>query len=512
MRPFLLAFCVFALSASTLLGANEEFSVDFHNDYMYSEAGEPIRVWLDINPLFYGLPIDVDYSYVFPTQNPTPTTGRTTIAFNGNHIFVISVPRPAFYSGTFQGTVTISYKNASGNIVTKSKPIYAFDQPLALIEPQAFIETAGEVRIRTRFDRKSTIPLCVELWTYDDTATKDADYAVVGQETLPPGSLEVNTRVAILSDSRSEGAEAFMAYASACIGSSSFQFVPAERITIYDPGVRATFTPHVVTAFVGDPLHLELSVDPHVNETAWFVLSSSNRNVVAPFSRDEDVTGSEMIPILAASPGEATFNATFADWTELPAAEATIRLFYGDVLFGEHNQVTVIRGETVQVPVQMTPPPPIPFALAIASKDAGVAKSDGGLEIPTTGASAINVTGMGAGKTRFHVTSPGGQLLTEVQVEVLEPLNLSGLLPKSGSASGGTAVVIVGAGFRAPCSAKFGNAEATNVTVVDDKTLRTTTPAHPAGLVDVSVTCGDALGRLVGGFTFNPTRKRSVRH
>ncbi len=84
---------------------------------------------------------------------------------------------------------------------------------------------------------------------------------------------------------------------------------------------------------------------------------------------------------------------------------------------------------------------------------------------------------------------------------------LTHLSPSSGLAVGGTAVTIFGSGFMKEGLTRvtFGNAEASNVYVIDANSLGCTTPPHALGAVDVTVIRADGLsGTRSNGFTFAP--------
>ena len=66
---------------------------------------------------------------------------------------------------------------------------------------------------------------------------------------------------------------------------------------------------------------------------------------------------------------------------------------------------------------------------------------------------------------------------------------VTGISPTSGSTAGGNAVTITGCGFTGATSVKFGTSAASK-TVVNDSTINATSPAHAAGVVDVTVTTG----------------------
>lgn len=80
---------------------------------------------------------------------------------------------------------------------------------------------------------------------------------------------------------------------------------------------------------------------------------------------------------------------------------------------------------------------------------------------------------------------------------------LASLNPSSGPASGGTSVTLTGTNFKNGITTTFDGINATNLTIVDDKTLKVVTPAHAAGTVDVIVKSNDGqTARLKGGFTY----------
>jgi len=71
------------------------------------------------------------------------------------------------------------------------------------------------------------------------------------------------------------------------------------------------------------------------------------------------------------------------------------------------------------------------------------------------------------------------------------PAIKGGVDPVTGPASGGTPVVIRGAGFKDGAEVFFGERRASAVSVIDSATIRATTPALPEGLVDVTVVNAD---------------------
>lgn len=96
-----------------------------------------------------------------------------------------------------------------------------------------------------------------------------------------------------------------------------------------------------------------------------------------------------------------------------------------------------------------------------------------------------------------------GQLVRRSQIDNLfADASVASVTPSSGVAAGGTAVTIKGDRLSGVEGVLFGGVAATGVEVVDDETVRCTTPAHAAGAVDVVVQddAGDVTESL--GFTY----------
>jgi hypothetical protein len=86
------------------------------------------------------------------------------------------------------------------------------------------------------------------------------------------------------------------------------------------------------------------------------------------------------------------------------------------------------------------------------------------------------------------------------------------VIPPAGPVAGSTAVEVAGLNFTPSCKVSFGETPA--LTVFDSAaSLKVTTPAHAAGAVDVTITCGADQFTLPNGFTFfAPARSRGVHH
>jgi len=88
-------------------------------------------------------------------------------------------------------------------------------------------------------------------------------------------------------------------------------------------------------------------------------------------------------------------------------------------------------------------------------------------------------------------------------VNAVPVISVSTVVPNAGAVGGGTDVTISGANFQSGATITFDGLAATNIVFVDTGTLTAKTPAHAAGMVDVTVTNPDLTSdTLVNGFTY----------
>jgi hypothetical protein len=82
---------------------------------------------------------------------------------------------------------------------------------------------------------------------------------------------------------------------------------------------------------------------------------------------------------------------------------------------------------------------------------------------------------------------------------------VTSVTPSSGPATGGTAVTVVGTKFTTAKAVKFGSTNATSFTVNSGTSLTATSPAAPAGKVDVTVTTQQGTSPISSNDTFELT-------
>jgi alpha-tubulin suppressor-like RCC1 family protein len=92
---------------------------------------------------------------------------------------------------------------------------------------------------------------------------------------------------------------------------------------------------------------------------------------------------------------------------------------------------------------------------------------------------------------------PTGNGVPNGAMEAGQP-TVTGVTPGEGPEAGGTSVTISGTNFEGATAVKFGAAAATSFTVKSSTTIEATSPAHAAGILDITVT--SAKGTSVTGF------------
>jgi hypothetical protein len=118
----------------------------------------------------------------------------------------------------------------------------------------------------------------------------------------------------------------------------------------------------------------------------------------------------------------------------------------------------------------------------------------------------------------FTALAPGTQWITaqwnggetRMFVDVVAH-SLAAVSPESGPSSGGSAISLRGNGFSPGCSVRFGDVFAASRSVAPG-VIAATTPAHAAGRVNVTVTCGTTAAVLHDAFEFENARRRAARH
>ncbi len=115
-------------------------------------------------------------------------------------------------------------------------------------------------------------------------------------------------------------------------------------------------------------------------------------------------------------------------------------------------------------------------------------------------------SGLTLGWSGAAAATPGGYYPSIRTLTDGDPV-VTGVSPVNGPAAGGTQVTITGSAFTGTTAVHFGTVEATyNSDSLTDTTIVATSPAHAAGLVNVTVTTGDGTSTtsMASQFTYLP--------
>lgn len=138
-----------------------------------------------------------------------------------------------------------------------------------------------------------------------------------------------------------------------------------------------------------------------------------------------------------------------------------------------------------------------------AGSGLSVAASTCGPVLAAGASCAVTLTaGAAEGPTSITVTAdnaPGQSASVTVEAVVVA---LTAIDPDTGNAAGGLAVTMTGDNLSTATAVDFGGAAASGITVVDNSTVTATSPAHAAGIVDVTVSTAHGDATLAGGFTY----------
>jgi large repetitive protein len=111
--------------------------------------------------------------------------------------------------------------------------------------------------------------------------------------------------------------------------------------------------------------------------------------------------------------------------------------------------------------------------------------------VNTTRLTALSPSGSAGGTVDVRVTTVGGTsaIVTADRYTYSDgPPTITGISPANGPLAGGTTVTITGTGFTSATTVSFGGTSGTSVTFISATQISARSPAHAAGVVDVTVT------------------------
>jgi hypothetical protein len=483
-----------------------------------------------------GVTSTVGYSISQPTDDyspdsnaahavTTPLTGSVTFAPGETaKQIVIGLLDDALYEGTRYGG--FSLWTADGTlfrgpfwtsavigglltIVDDDAPPRVSVADVSVEESDRESEMIFNVRLSSPAGRGYALPYS----TNGITALPDADfkrpYAFnVGIIRIPAGATTIPLRVPIIPDGEAEADETFVLSILHPISEQQWpNHLEAVGTIINDD---TTLAPDFLRVRRGTQGVLWLDVGNPVAAPATVALTSSASAAVGVPSAVSLMAGSSRvaIPFDALLPGSAYVEAHVDTPHGVVAAQARLDVVDATALQTDPPSIVMRKGTTLSVRLSFAPPVAEPHAVTLSWSGSAQVSIPATVIVPAGGFAEVPLHATSAGAGAVNASAPDLLTGATLLVDVLGPsgLGIESVLPASGPS--GTLVTVGIAGLVAPCSVALGETPATT-TGSGPSSMTVIAPSHPAGAVDVSVTCGTATATKTRAFTYTAARRRA---
>jgi hypothetical protein len=255
---------------------------------------------------------------------------------------------------------------------------------------------------------------------------------------------------------------------------------PFTRVPASSPGIEPAINPETTSS--DGVFHWDV-------DSGWYEVRASAQGCVSPVNASQKSVTIGPYPV---PPPQLGLAITLACTSEPPPAAPTVQSL--SVSSGPASGGTAV---TV-IGTGFTPSSTVTFGGTAATA------------VTYISATALSVVSPpGEGLADVVVTTAGGSSPTSTADQFFygSPPTVTGLSVTHGPASGGTTVTVTGTGFTGATSVGFGGLPAAAFTVESATQIQATTPAEPAGTVDVTVTtsAGGSTSSSADQFTFTKT-------
>lgn len=423
---------------------------------------------------------------------------------------------------------SVSIQSASGGAVLGTPPNYQYYETVPITitddEPKPALSLSDAVVPEGNSGRKTvnltlslSAPLstyCTVGLTYGGTATRTVDYdASTTYVYFSPGETTKSIPITVIGDTQIEPDETVIVTIASV--ANGYYYPPMTSVptiakgtgtlTIANDDIGMTWlklasgTSGRMTIYLGNPSVAQDTI----------TLTSSKPDVVKVPTSFVAQSGRTTLDfnVEALTPGTSLITAKFPASLGGGTLTANVDVYTPVTLAVQPQSLSVPVNTTQSVVVTMSPAPTAPVALTVTTTNTSAFSVPASVTVGTNGTGTLNVKGLAVGNGAVTLTLPpeNGGFDTMILVSVTAPPNgvfVSQVSPPNGPTAGGTTVTVTGLNFVAPCSIAFGGNAASNVTFVSANSLTATTPAHAAGPVDVSVTCGTDQYTFGNGFTY----------
>lgn len=170
-------------------------------------------------------------------------------------------------------------------------------------------------------------------------------------------------------------------------------------------------------------------------------------------------------------------------------------------------------GDIVPVRASIEPPLSTETTLTVTVQDPSVVDAPTAVVVAPNQPAFFPVTAKKRGSTAIIVTAGAGTTGALLLADVAEGKpTLTSLEPAMGPATGGVTVSLKGTNLTSGCLVSVGGMPAASPVFSSATAATFIAPAHTAGTVDITLTCGSSTATLSNAFTYAAVRSRASRH
>jgi hypothetical protein len=438
------------------------------------------------------------------TFNPGETTKTITMTVYDDHLYTVPVSDFVYATATDGTRFHVDSGKYTLTEVTPQPTATVADARVA--EGTATQNTADVVVTMSAPIAGTSVEILG--WPSDGTAKSPFDY---GEDTIcdiPQGATQCVLHFKIVNDDVPEPDETFTVKVSTIVSPAGPLFT-RDTATVTIVNDDAAITPASTQIATGAHVSLKLDIGQAPAAPLTIPLQSSSPEVLevpasVTFGAGESTA---RVNAHALQAGRSRVTASVPG-TNTPSSLITV--VDAVTIVADPSAITLRAGSDATVSLSLQPPRAAALNVSLSSTSSEVASAPSSLAIPGDGKATLTIHALKSGVATIWIVTPEG-FTFPVDVTVVDgpAASVARIVPANASAAGGSNVMIVGEGLDAHCSVSFGSAPATAVTPVGSG-LSVVVPAHPPGVVDVTVVCGSARIALPNAFTFFVPRRRAA--
>lgn len=344
------------------------------------------------------------------------------------------------------------------------------------------------------------------LTTKDGTATAGSDYTAASNSYYLSNTTPQTFAVTVKGDTAIEQDETFTVTGS--IPSYYPEYQGIRIISGTGTILNDDYGMPSIKLAAGTRGHITMQLG-NIPSSADTVTLTSSKPSVATVPPSFNLTpggAAQSFEVNAVANGVTTVTAQLPPSMGGAALQSTVQVYTPATLTATPEFLTLTTGTTGEVKLTFSPTPASPLQLPVSTSSSALQVPQS-VTIDTSGNGTFTVKGLTAGDGTVTIQQPdaNGGFVETVLVHVGAPpagLFIANIAPPNGPTAGGTQVAITGQNFTSSCTVSFDGTGAASTTFGSATSLTATTPAHAAGTVDVTVTCGSDKYTLANSFTY----------